>query len=243
MHHATLISVVMPAWNEEKYIGPTLESLFVAVRALEGAGGRAEVIVVDNASTDGTPEIAGAFPVRIVREEVRRISTVRNRGVRESAGEYLAFLDADSHPSPNALVRIRETLRGGRFVGGGVKILPDRWTPFAAVAYGPLSLSKYIIGVSAGMIFTTRAVFDVLGGFDERLYAAEDLEFAKALRARAAKTGKKFANLSDVYVTTSTRKLYKSRVRDMLAVPGYLLKKGIVRRRENCRLWYDENYR
>jgi glycosyltransferase involved in cell wall biosynthesis len=243
MTESALVSIIIPARNEELYIGRTLEALFVAARNLETAGGRAETIVVDNASTDATADRAGEFPVTVVREETRRIASVRNAGARAARGEFLVFLDADSRPSPNALVRIAETLSSGRYAGGGVKIRPEKWNLGVLVVYGGLPLVTRILGVSAGMLFSTREAFDAVGGFDERLYAAEDLELAIALKRHARICGKKFANLSDVYITTSIRKLHKSTIREHLIFPWYLVNKQAVRRRENCRLWYNDGYR
>jgi glycosyltransferase involved in cell wall biosynthesis len=238
-----LISVIIPAWNEEKNISDTLRALFVCVGLLEAKGGTCEVIVVDNASTDATVERASAFPVRVVREETRRIAAVRNAGAKAASGQYLVFIDADSHPSPDALVRIRETLVSGVYVGGGVRIKPERWTPRVILAYGALPVVVRLLGVSGGMIFTTRDVYDALGGFDETVYASEDLAFVLAMRDYGRKCGKKFANLSDVYIVTSTRKLRNMRWRDWLIFPRYFVDKNALRRRECCALWYDERYR
>jgi len=238
-----LLSLVIPAWNEEHYITPTLETVFEAVAQLESAGGCAEVIVVDNVSTDTTVAKASAFPVRVVTEERRCIAAVRNRGARAACGDYLVFLDADSRPSPNSLVRIRETLSSGRYAGGGVRILPERWVPGVVPLFLLAPVLRLVYGISAGMIFATREAFEAVGGFNDLLYAAEDLEFVRALRAFARKTGKKFANLTDVNIRTSVRKFEKAGWRDWLIFPKYLLNRNSVRRRENCRLWYAEEHR
>ena len=238
-----MISIVMPAWNEEKYIAESLTALLAAVRRAEACGYGCEVIVVDNASTDATVERARAFPVRIVREEVRRIATARNAGARAAGGRVLAFIDADSRASDNSLVRIVETLDSGRFIGGGVKVRFERWTLRAALAYGGLPVAMRVLGLSAGMVFTTSDVFRALGGFDERLFAGEDLQFLRALRRHGAKCGKKFANLSDVYVITSIRKVGNMRFKDWLLYPRFLIDRNAARRRENCALWYDARYR
>ncbi|MCD6404737.1 MAG: glycosyltransferase [Planctomycetes bacterium] len=234
----SLISVVIPAWNEERRIRRTLEALFLCVRRLKAAGGRAEVIVVDNHSSDRTVEEARRFDVRIVSEERRLIAAVRNRGARAAHGDYLVFLDADSRPSANALVRIYRTLEGGGFVGGGVRIRPRRWSALFLAVYAAVPLARVVWGVSAGMIFATREAFRALGGFDERLFAAEDLEFAKALKACGRAQGLFFANLHDVFITTSVRKFEKATLRDFLIFPRYLLDKESVTNPENCRFWY-----
>jgi glycosyltransferase involved in cell wall biosynthesis len=233
-----LVSVVIPAWNEEAYIGGTLAAVFEAVGRLEAAGGRAEVIVVDNASADATAERASAFPVRVVTETRRCIAAVRNAGARAARGEYLAFLDADSRPSVNSLERIWRTLSTGQFVGGGVRICPERRSWRLAPLYLIPAVMRVVLGISGGMIFARREDFDAVGGFDEGLYAAEDFELLLALRRRAHKTGKKFANLSDVRIVTSVRKAEKAAWREWLIFPKYLFNRDSARRFENCRLWY-----
>jgi len=234
------ISVIVPAWNEEDYITATLEAVFEAAGRLERAGAAAEVVVVDNESSDATVERATRFPVRVLREEAHRMATVRNTGARAARGKYIAFVDADSRPSPNALVRISEVLGTGRYVGGGVSIRPDRWIPRALPLYAAIPVIRLFYGVSAGMIFATREAFDAVGGFDETLYASEDLAIGRALKKFGRQTGKKFANLSDVRIVTSVRKFEKAPVRDFLIFFKYLYDKDAVRRRDQCALWYRE---
>jgi glycosyltransferase involved in cell wall biosynthesis len=243
MYEKARLSVVIPAWNEEKYIAPTLEALLAAGQTLESAGGAFEVIVVDNASTDRTVECAKAFPVTVISEQRRCIATVRNRGVEAARGEFLAFVDADSRASVNSLERIWRTLSAGKCAGGGVKILPDKWTLSVIPFYGLGPAMQLLLGISAGMIFATREAFDAVGGFDEALYAAEDLEFVRAIKAWGRKCGKKFANLTDVHIKTSTRKFTKASFRDWLIFPRYMLNPASVRRIENCRFWYAEENR
>ncbi len=243
MSDAPILSLVIPAWNEERYITPTLEAVFRAVRRLKAAGGTVEVVVVDNESSDATVERARAFPVRIVTEERHCIAAVRNAGARAARGRFLAFVDADSHPSENSLLRIREALSTGRYAGGGVRIHPERWFVRLLPLFLLAPCMRILLGVSAGMIFVTREDFEAVGGFDEGFYAAEDLRFVTALKRRADKTGKKFANLSDVHITTSVRKFDKAGWWDWLVFPKYLLNPESARRPENCRLWYSEGHR
>lgn len=88
----TTISLVIPAYNEEKYIGDCLAH---ALRQLGGAF--FEIIVIDNASTDKTAEIAKKFAgVRVAREEHKGLTRARQRGFREAHGDILAFVDADT---------------------------------------------------------------------------------------------------------------------------------------------------
>src|SRR4051812_20680491 len=87
-----MISVVIPAFNEEKYLPATLAAL-AAELAFESDH---EILVVDNESTDSTREIATAFGATIVDEPVHTISAVRNAGGLAALGDLIVFLDADT---------------------------------------------------------------------------------------------------------------------------------------------------
>ncbi len=86
------ISLVIPAYNEEKYIGACLS------HALQSSGGKFfEIIVIDNASTDETRAVAEKFPhVRVVREEKKGLTQARQRGFEEARGDLIAYIDADT---------------------------------------------------------------------------------------------------------------------------------------------------
>lgn len=91
------VSIVIPAHNEEQFIAATLQK----VCALDYPD--FEVIVVDNASSDRTAEIAGAFPVKVVREEKKGLLHARERGRVEAKGEIIANIDADCLPDADWL--------------------------------------------------------------------------------------------------------------------------------------------
>src|SRR5947207_1820204 len=84
------ISLVIPAYNEEKYIGDCLQSVN------ENRNGIFEVIVVDNASSDNTREVASRYlDVRVIRQEKRGTNNARQMGLSEARGDLVAFIDAD----------------------------------------------------------------------------------------------------------------------------------------------------
>jgi len=87
------LSIVIPAYNEENYIGPCLKA---AQKEIESSGCDAEIVVVNNASTDCTASVASRFPgVRVIHEPCKGLSRARDRGYRESRGEFIANVDAD----------------------------------------------------------------------------------------------------------------------------------------------------
>ncbi len=91
------LSVIIPAWNEEKYIGRAIASLKRAAAVYERErGGVAEIIVVDNNSSDRTADVARQHGARVVFEPVNNIGKARNAGARTARGKYIAFCDADN---------------------------------------------------------------------------------------------------------------------------------------------------
>lgn len=85
-----MISVVIPAWNEEKYIATCIEHLLNQTVKAD------EIIIVDNNSTDRTVEIAQNYPVTIVHEKIQGITPARNLGLNTARGEYILRTDADT---------------------------------------------------------------------------------------------------------------------------------------------------
>ena len=95
-----LISVVVPAFNEEAYLPTTLSCVRDAISACRCS---AELIVVDNESADRTREVAQSFGATVVHEAVHNIARVRNAGASSARGDVLAFVDADTIVPPTFL--------------------------------------------------------------------------------------------------------------------------------------------
>src|SRR3990167_7935979 len=96
------VSLVIPAYNEEGFIGPCLDSV------LKNAPGKfKEIIVVDNASTDGTAkEASSRAGVRVVHEPLKGLTHARQKGLEASSSEYIAFIDADERIPPDWIEKI-----------------------------------------------------------------------------------------------------------------------------------------
>jgi glycosyltransferase involved in cell wall biosynthesis len=107
------LSVVIPAHNEEKYIGRCLKSI---LREGARSGHDVEIVVVNNASTDGTSEVASRFPgVRVVDEPRKGLSMARHRGYLESTGDIIANVDADCMMPPGYIdFALRKFARDGK---------------------------------------------------------------------------------------------------------------------------------
>ena len=164
------ISVIIPAYNEEKYLGATLENVKEAIREYhEKYSSAIETLVVNNNSTDRTEEVAREHGAQVVFEEKNQIAAARNAGGRAARGEIVAFLDADDHISSNLLTIVHEVMSSSNYIGGGVaRIFRDRRLLLAEWLEKVNNFNRRWIGVSAGLIYTHKETFDKLGGFDQR---------------------------------------------------------------------------
>jgi len=199
------ISLIIPAYNEEKYIGKTLNSVMTAKETCENPS-TIEVIVVNNCSTDETEKTARSFGARIVLEKERRIASARNKGAEVAEGKIIGFLDADSLITPNMFNSIHKVMSSGEYIGGGTMIKLDRSSPGIFCTYCITAVpARWLLGFAGGLLFTEKRTFGELGGFDESLYCAEDSKFAWDLKKYGRKKGKRFKILTGDYVVTSTR--------------------------------------
>src|SRR4051812_2646922 len=112
------ISVVVPAFNEEKLLGESLRAIREAMRVL----GDAELIVCDNNSTDRTAEIAREAGAKVVFEPVNQISRARNAGAKAASGDWLVFVDADSQPSALLFAEMKQAMEAGDCLAGGATV-------------------------------------------------------------------------------------------------------------------------
>ena len=199
-------SIIIPAYNEEKYLPRTLTSARDAVDKVESTG---EIIVVDNNSTDRTAEIAREFNVNIVFEKYNQIARARNTGMRSAKGEYFIFLDADTILSPELLSAALENLSAGNCCGGGCKVEIDRPLTFTAKKFlnfwNWLSV-KYSLAAGC-FIYCTRDGFEEIGGFNEKIYASEEIWFSRKLTGWGKKQKLDFKIITNISIVTSGRKL------------------------------------
>jgi glycosyltransferase involved in cell wall biosynthesis len=234
------ISVVLPAYNEEKFIGATLESVNQAIEEYRKSHGHAvEVIVVNNNSSDRTAEVARAHGATVVFEGKNQIAVAMNAGARVAQGEILIISFADDRPSPNFLSLIDDAMRSGQYIGGAAKILWDKQSPWVSFFNALGNVLRGLLGVSNNLLFTSRQTFDIIGGFDERFYAGEDMKFATDLKKQGKREGKKFCVLTDVYLLKSTRKFDKfGGITLGLGLIVFLLCPWLVRYKKACFFWY-----
>lgn len=180
------LAVIVPCHNVAATLGE-------ALRALTGEpwDGTWEVIVVDNASTDATPDIARRFDPAMVRVVTARtgrgVAYARNAGVRETSARSVAFCDGDDVVQPGWLAAIGTALREHELVSGVVDTaaLNPPWLATSRPSDGNRRLPTFgtvpfARGNNCGV---RRALWERAGGFHERFRGLEDIEFSLRLRA------------------------------------------------------------
>jgi len=175
-----VISFIVPAHNEELWIGKCLQSIRAA---MEKVSEPYEVIVVDDASTDSTHQIAQQMGVRTLPVNHRKISAVRNAGARAASGNVFFFVDADTQINERAVNAALAAVRTGA-VGGGCVFDFDGPTPLWArvILFFAVHAARLVRWVGGCFLFCTREAYDATGGFSESLYAGEDIAFVQALK-------------------------------------------------------------
>ena len=199
------VSVVIPAFNEEKLIGACLDSVRAA---FDAAGAEHEVIVCDNNSSDATGALAAARGARVVFEPLNQIGRARNSGAAAAGGDWLLFLDADSALSQATLGEALALMRSGRVAGGGALIAFDPAPPAWGRALTGLVnlLCRWFRLAPGSFLFCRREAFAAVGGFSPLLYAAEELALSRALRRWGLARGLGFAIITKAPHISSGRK-------------------------------------
>ena len=228
-----VISFIVPAYNEERELSGTLAAIRAAA---SGMSQPFEIIVVDDASTDATPEIADQAGARVVPIHRRQIAAARNAGARAARGQYLFFIDADTRINRIHVTEAMAVLEAG-YAGGSARGVMDGFIPFWSRILLCVFCTLYFgLNLGAGaFLFTTRRNFEATGGFDEQYFAGEEVYFSLALR----KLGR-FKVLRKP-VLTSGRKLRMYPAKEILGTLLVMILGGprVTRSRARLRLWYD----
>jgi len=236
------ISVVVPAFNEEKLIGGTLQSIKAAMSAFDALEWQSELIVCDNNSTDATAELARAAGAQVVFEPINQIGRARNSGAAAATGDWLIFVDADSHPSRELFAQVAERIRSGRWLGGGCTVALDEDHFTGKLVTGLWNrISRLLRWAAGSFIFCRADVFRQVGGFSHELFASEELDLSRRLKRVARKEGLQFRILWQFPLVTSARKMHLYSRTEYLRflMNAVLHPRQVLLRREYCPPWYD----
>ena len=202
------LTIIVPAFNEEAWLAPTLDSVQAAAERL-CARSRVdlEMIVVDNNSNDGTAAVARSRGATVVQEPVQGIARARNTGARHAMGDVLVFVDADVIVPRTLLEAINATMSDPNCIGGGVDIdyRPRR-------AWVGLYLQGWrFLGHLTGMVqgaaqFCRKSVFEQVGGYDEKAWIGEDVDFYWSLRGLARESHRTVRLIREPRVRPSCRR-------------------------------------
>ncbi|HYC37433.1 MAG TPA: glycosyltransferase [Usitatibacter sp.] len=229
-----MLSFVVPAYNEEKYLPATLAAIHSAARECAEPY---EVVVANDKSADATAAIAAQGGAKVIDVEKRQIAGTRNAGARAASGDMLIFVDADTLVNAAVVSEALAAMRAGA-VGGGAPVRFDRphfWV--TALMFVVLPLFRWAKWAAGCFVFCTREAFERTGGFDEQYFASEEIHFSQALKRQG-----RFVVVRS-FVVSSARKLdshgfWKSLwlfVRIALRGPG-----GLRRHNALTSFWYPD---
>lgn len=224
-----LVSIIIPCYNQAPFLGEALES------ACGQTYPRLEILVVDDGSTDETPEVVRRLPsVRYIRESNQGLSAARNTGLAYSTGRYLVFLDADDRLVPHAVEVGLAALAAHpecACVAGHYRLISAegallRQWPRAPVdddAYAAL-LRRNHIGMHATVLYR-RAIFEEVGGFDRSVRACEDYDLLLRIARRYP-----------IYCHDTVVAEYRQHEANMSRDPALMLKAALTVHRRQWRI-------
>jgi glycosyltransferase involved in cell wall biosynthesis len=237
------ISIIVPAFNEEKLLSRSLQAVKSAAKAFTEAGLEWELVVCDNNSTDRTAEIARDEGAKVVFERINQIGRARNTGATAASGRWLLFIDADSRPSRELLNDAAALTRRSDVLLAGATIRLDEARLGSRLFCGIWNIASRLRRLVAGSFILVRAsAFREVGGFDLLFFAGEELDFALRLQKIVGRRDRQRTVILHRHpLVTSARKLKLYGTREL----GRFLLKSIFRpmktttSREDCAMWYD----
>ncbi len=231
------ISLIIPAHNEADFLPACLQAARIAEQRIDST---VEIIVILNRCTDATEEIATRHGCRIVREDAKNLSMIRNAGVAAASGEIIVTCDADSRMHPDSFKQILRRLATGNVVGGGAMVYPERWS--VGIVASAIAILPYLAftGVSFGLFWFFKRDFEQIDGFDARFVSVEDVDFARRLKKHGRKSGRKWGTLFSTPLITSCRKFDQFGDWYLFKNPAFVRKvfRGDDRKTAD-QFWYD----
>jgi len=235
-------AIIIPAYNEETLLAGTIAAAREAMAGVAGEFGSGELIVVDNNSTDRTAEVAReAGADRVVFEPHNQIARARNAGAGNTDAEHLVFIDADTRVQAETLRQALAHLASGEVAGGGARIEMDQVvSPMVGLILRCWNGIAATFAYAAGsFFFARRDAFEAAGGFDEAVYAGEEVWLAKRIKLWSKPKGLDFHIISHPPVVTSGRKSDWFSTGDFIGQLAILfLIPWATRSRRLCSMWY-----
>jgi glycosyltransferase involved in cell wall biosynthesis len=236
------VSIVVPAFNEERLLPQSLASIRAASAAFTDAGWTMELIVCDNNSTDRTAAIAAAAGATVVFESINQISRARNAGAVHATGDWLLFIDADSFPTRELFADVVVAISDQRCIAGGSTVRIDLDGLLYNLGLGWWNrVSRTLKWAAGSFVFCETSAFREVGGFTDELYAAEEINLFRRLKRLARRRGRSIVILHRHPLLTSARKAHLYTPREMLR---FWLRTGLsggrtLRDPQESFPWYD----
>jgi glycosyltransferase involved in cell wall biosynthesis len=236
------LSIVIPAFNEESLIESCLQSISTSLAANYKPGFTSEIIVVDNNSTDNTANLARQAGAQVVFEPINQIGRARNTGAAEATGDWLLFVDADSILNSELLADILRLIEEGKSVGCGSAIKMNGLPWWATGVLKLWTAISIVFRWAAGaLVVCRRDSFIDVGGFDQELYAADEVTLSQKLKKWGRERGLQFVILTKHPLESSSRKIRLYSGREIL---GQILRVLLSPRRtlqdkKLLSVWYD----
>jgi glycosyltransferase involved in cell wall biosynthesis len=208
-----MISIIIPAHEEEKYIGVSLEKILnqkdivyidknTDLKAISTDQTLCEIIVVVSKGKDKTEFIVSRYPkVNLIAGNFCGVSEARNIGAKLSRGDVLLFLDADTLLNDGFLKKL-DSLKNKPNSIGTSKLYPDIQSLKPRIFMFCNNIAHIISKTSMALIFCHKEIYNKVKGFDEKMPAGEDLKFIKL----ALKNHAKFKYIGDISAITSMRR-------------------------------------
>jgi glycosyltransferase involved in cell wall biosynthesis len=205
-------------------------------------GWASELIVCDNNSTDRTAEVARAAGATVVFEPLNQISRARNSGAAQATGDWLIFVDADSHPSVELFADVAAAIADGHCLAGGSTVaFADGDLMPTLVVETWNAISRVTSWAAGSFIFCEAATFRAIGGFSQELYAAEEIDLFRRLKRVARQTDRTIRILHRHPIVTSDRKtrLYAWHELLLFTLRTVVGRGRTLRSADSCYTWYD----
>ena len=233
------VSVIIPAYNEELALPETLERIG---KALSVAACSSEIIVVDNDSQDGTKQLAEAFGAKVFLEKEHNISKVRNTGERNSSGDVLVFIDADTLVPDTLFQKITAVMEDEKCFGGAVAVgygdFERKWMRFYLLGWA--FWGKFFNMAQGAAQFCRKSIFEELEGYDQTIFMGEDVEFYWRL-SRFAKRNKGYLYFVEhPKVITSARRFDKMSLWKTFLLTHPIFIRLTWRKKSYWKDWYEK---